>query len=368
MSKAAELAALIGSGQAQGNKNLIINGNMAVNQRGSVNTSDGNTVHGLDRMAVFLRGGPAATITQDTDVPSGQGFSYSNKIDVTTGDALGTANDFCLFRQKIEGQNLQQLKKGTSSAESLTLSFWIKSTITGTYVLEIRDATNTRDIHKTYTISSSNTWEYKTLTFEGDTTGAIDNDNTSGFEVSWMLGQGTDYTSGTLNTTWASVVNTNRAVGQVNAVSSASNNILITGVQLEIGDVATAFEHESYAETLRKCQRYFYRIGGNETDALGGNVGRMASGVMFAATTAQVIRPNPVTMRLAPDVTFDDAVANYTVMTSRTTNAVTAVGTNTSTISTMSISLTCGATSVDGDGAVLRSTRAQSTVSISAEL
>jgi len=298
MSKAAQLAALIGSGQAQGDKNLIINGGMAVSQRGSVNTSDGNTVFGLDRMAVFLRGGPAATITQDTDVPSGQGFGYSNKIDVTTGDALGTANDFCLFRQKIEGQNLQQLKKGTSSAESVTLSFWIKSTITGTYVLEIRDQTNTRDIHKTYTVSSSNTWEYKTLTFEGDTTGAIDNDNTSGFEVSWMLGQGTDYTSGTLNTTWASAVNANRAVGQVNAVSSASNNILITGIQLEIGDVATPFEHESYAKTLQKCLRYFFRA----TSGGDGQIATFGAGVAYASNSYLGEYTTPVPMRAQPSI------------------------------------------------------------------
>jgi len=301
MSRARDLADLGGSADAGGltGRNLIINGAMAVNQRGSVNTSDGNTVYGLDRMAVFLRGGPAATITQDTDVPSGQGFGYSNKIDVTTGDALGTANDFCLFRQKIEGQNLQQLKKGTSSAESLTLSFWIKSTITGTYVLEIRDETNARDIHKTYTVSSSNTWEYKTLTFEGDTTGAIDNDNTSGLEVSWMLGQGTDYTSGTLNTTWASSVNANRAVGQVNAVSSASNNIYITGIQLEVGETATPFEHEDFGTTLRKCQRYYYKI-------------LQLFGVGFANSDsqAQVNIPFPVQMRTYPAAIDTTGTAN----------------------------------------------------------
>ena len=305
MTQARDLADLAGAATAGTitGRNLIINGAMAVNQRGSVNTSDGNTVYGLDRMAVFLRGGPAATITQDTDVPSGQGFGYSNKIDVTTGDALGTANDFCLFRQKIEGQNLQQLKKGTSSAESLTLSFWIKSTITGTYVLEIRDETNARDIHKTYTVSSSNTWEYKTLTFEGDTTGAIDNDNTSGLEVSWMLGQGTDYTSGTLNTTWASSVNANRAVGQVNAVSSASNNIYITGVQLEAGATATPFEHRSYGEELRRCQRYYYKISPGDTGAIG-------SGIHNTTAQATVLIPYQVEMREGPTAVETSSTAN----------------------------------------------------------
>lgn len=311
--------------------NLLINGNMAVNQRGSVNTSDGNTVYGLDRMAVFLRGGPAATITQDTDVPSGQGFGYSNKIDVTTGDALGTANDFCLFRQKIEGQNLQQLKKGTSSAESLTLSFWIKSTITGTYVLEIRDQTNARDIHKTYTISSSNTWEYKTLTFEGDTTGAIDNDNTSGLEVSWFLGQGTDYTSGTLNTAWASAVNANRAVGQVNAVSSASNNILITGVQLEVGSVANpVFQQESFGETLQKCQRYFTRIpridGSSANTEIANGMGNTTNNFLGVIHFPTEMRANPTLTASGSFRVFNGGTLNPTAGPSRSSSSTVCMG------------------------------------------
>ena len=299
-----------GSGQLgwadrHANPSLIINGAMTVAQRGSVNSSDGNTVYTLDRWALYLRGGAAATVTKDTDVPSGQGFASSLKIDVTTGDALGTSNDFCLFRQRIEGQDLQHLKKGTASAESLTLSFWIKSTVTGTYILELVDDTNTRNIHKTYTVSSSDTWEYKTLTFAGDTTGTIDNDNTTGLEVAWFLGQGSDYTSGTLNTSWAASVNANRAVGQVNAVSSASNNILITGVKLEVGSTATDFVHESYGDTLERCQRYFqksYNLAdaiGNTSDSAGYNVYQIDDG----ALQRDGVRL-PVRMRANPTVTI----------------------------------------------------------------
>ena len=261
MSKAAQLAALIGSGQAQGDKNLIINGGMTVNQRGNVNTSDGSSIYSLDRWVTFVRSGPVAALSQSTDVPTGQGFANSLKLDVTTADALGTASDFCKVSQKMEGQNCQQLAKGTSNAKRVTLSFWVKSTITGTYIAELFDDDNTRQVSQAYTVSSSNTWEYKTITFPADTSGALANDNGNSFEVVWGLGMGSNYTSGTLNTSWSNNTNANRFVGQVNAFSSADNEFYLTGCQLEIGDVATPFEHESYAATFQKCQRY-YQTGG----------------------------------------------------------------------------------------------------------
>ena len=357
--------------QYVGARNLIINGNMAVSQRGtSVTGVSGGGYETVDRFRTAYNGTPdelRVTHAQVADAPAG--LTNSFKLTVTTPETTLATDERVRFHQRIEGFNLQHLAFGTSSALPITLSFYVKSSIAGTYGVDLKNNSATRQAAQSYTISSANTWEKKTLTFAGDTAGAFNNDNSNALNVSWVLAAGTDYTSGTLATAFEAATNANTAPsGQVNLIGTDNATWQITGVQLEIGEVATPFEHESFAETLRKCQRYFYRIGGNETDALGGNVGRIASGVMFSATTGQLIRSNPVTMRDAPDVTFDDAVANYTVMTSRTTNAVTAVGTNTSTISTMSISLTCGATSVDGDGAVLRSTRAQSTVSVDAEL
>jgi hypothetical protein len=258
MSKAAELAALIGSQSAQTDRNFFINGAMQVNQRGSVNTSDGSNVYSLDRWLTFLRGGPAATLSQSTDVPTGQGFANSFKLYVTTADALGTASDFCKVSQKMEGQNCQRLAKGTSSAKRVTLQFWVKSTITGTYIIELFDDDNTRQVSQAYTISSSNTWEHKTLTFPADTSGALADDNGNSFEVVWGLGMGSTYTSGTLNTSWANNTQANRFVGQVNALSSTDNEFYLTGCQLEIGDVATPFEHQSFGDELARCQRYFF--------------------------------------------------------------------------------------------------------------
>ena len=356
--------------QYVGARNLIINGNMACSQRGTSSTGvSGGGYETVDRFRTAYNGTPdelRVTHAQVADAPAG--FSNSFKLTVTTPETTLAANERVRFQQRIEAFNLQQLAFGTSSASAITLSFYVKSSIAGTYGVDLKNSDAGRSAAQSYTISVADTWEKKTLTFAGDTAGAFNNDNGEGLVVSWVLAAGTDYTSGTLATAFEATTNANLAPsGQVNLIGTDNATWQITGVQLEIGE-ATPFEHESFAETLRKCQRYFYSLGGNETDALCSNVVRMASGVMFAATTAQIIRPNFVTMRDAPNVTFDDALSNYTVMTSRTTNAVVSIASNQSTASTMSVSMTCGATSGDGDGAVLRSTRAQSTVSVDAEL
>ena len=157
----------------------------------------------------------------------------------------------------FEGQNLQYLKKGTANALPLTLSFWVKSTKTGTYILEIDDNDNSRNINKSYTVNTSNTWEKKTITFEGDTTGAFDNDNADSLRLIWWLASGTDNTSGTLQTTWGTTVAANRAVGQVNIADDTANDFLITGVQLEAGTSATDFEFLPIDVSLDRCERYF---------------------------------------------------------------------------------------------------------------
>jgi hypothetical protein len=249
-----------------GRKNLIINGAMRINQRGSVNTTDAGGEYALDRWETYLRGGAAATVSQATDVPTGQGFGNSLKIDVTTGDAFGTSNDLALLRTKWEGQDLQQLAYGTSSAKTLTLSFWIKSTITGNYMCSLNNNDdNDRMNNRSYTISSANTWEKKTLTFNGDTSaGTINNDNAGSIELRFWLASGSNYNTGTLSSdgNWEAYNVANQAVGHVNSLNSASNNIYLTGVQLELGSTATDFEYRSYGEELALCQRYYHRIGG----------------------------------------------------------------------------------------------------------
>jgi len=260
MSKAAELAALIGSQTALSNRNMIINGAMQVAQRGTSATfstsSEGYLV--ADRFAFSMNGTSTVyTASQDTTAPDG--FANSLKLDCTTADASLSAGDFTQLHYRIEGQDLQQLQKGTSGAKKVTISFYVRSPKTGTHILEIQDRDNTRSISKAYTVSSANTFEYKEVTFDGDTSGALNNDNGESFRLTWWLQAGSTYTSGTLATSWESTTSANRAVGQVNIGDDAANNFFISGIQMEIGEQATPFEHRSFGDEMTRCQRYFIR-------------------------------------------------------------------------------------------------------------
>ena len=271
-------------------KNIIINGDMSISQRSTSASSITSTgYYTIDRWNWQSDYG-TVTLSQDTDVPTGQGFAKSFKADVTTAGTVGSGGTVVL-RQKIEGQNLQYLKKGTSSAESLTCSFWIKSTKTGTYICELFDADNTRQISKSYTVSSSNTWEKKEITFAGDTTGAFGNDNANSLQINWYLSAGSDYTSGTLSTTWTSSTNVNRAVGQVDAQDNTSNNIYLTGIQLEAGTSASDFEFLPVDVNTTRCLRYYQKSyayatapGTNTTNGLhttDGSAGGLTTGYLY---------------------------------------------------------------------------------------
>ena len=238
-------------------RNIIINGDMSQSQRSTSVSSltSSSTYQTIDRYATELGSNGTWTQSQSTDVPTGQGFAKSLKMDCTSTGSGG----YLHITQRFEGQNLQYLKKGTSSAESSTLSFWVKSAKTGTYIAEFRDIDNTRNISKSYSISSADTWEKKTITFPGDTSGAFGNDNGSSLELNLWLAAGSSNTSGTLQTNWGSQVAANRAVGQVNLGDSTSNDWYITGIQLEAGTSASDFEFLPYDVNLRRCLRYYYQ-------------------------------------------------------------------------------------------------------------
>ena len=261
MSRAREFADLASSADAGGitGKNLIINGAMQVAQRGTseAGVTSEKYANAPDRFKFIIGNAGTWTVSQSTTAP--EGFSNSYKLDCTTADASLAAGDYILVSQFIEGQNLQHLKKGTSNAESVTLSFWVRSAKTGTYIVEIRDNDNTRSISQSYTISSADTWEHKALTFSGDTTGALGNDNGNSLAVQFWLAAGSNFTSGTLATSWGSVTNANRAVGQVNLADNTANEWYITGVQLELGEQDTPFEHRSFGDELQRCQRYYQK-------------------------------------------------------------------------------------------------------------
>ena len=225
-------------------KPLIINGDMAVAQRGT--STSGITASSLitcDRMNQILADNGTWTQSQSTTTPTGQGFAKSWKIDCTTADTSVAAASKNFLSYKFEGQDVQLFKKGTSNAEKLTLSYWIRTTVTGTYVAELYDTDNTRSISQTYTVTDSNTWQKIVLSFVADTSGTLTNDINESFVVNIWFGAGSNFTSGTLNTSWGTATNTNRAVGQVNGASSTSNEIYVTGLQLEVGEYTASTLH-----------------------------------------------------------------------------------------------------------------------------
>ena len=245
-------------------RNICQNGDMSISQR-TTSTSGVSTTGQfvLDRWKLNVDSMGAWTISQSTDVPTGQGFASSMKWDCTTADASPAADDNIQLQQRFEGQNLQYLKKGTSSAESTTLSFWVKSNKTGTYICELRDKDNSnRHINKSYTISSADTWEKKTITFAGDTSGTLGNDNNSSLELYFNLLAGSNFTSGTLDTSWNAYNAANYAVGQVNLADSTSNEWYVTGVQLEVGETASDFEFLPVDVNTQRCLRYFEKLTG----------------------------------------------------------------------------------------------------------
>jgi hypothetical protein len=289
-----------------GYRNIVINGDMQIAQRStsvaSITTQGYKT---LDRYYLLISSLGTWTQSQSTDVPSGYGFSNSLKMDCTTANASPSASGYLGISQSFEGQNLQYLKKGTANAVSLTASFWVKSTKTGTFIIELADSDNSRSISKSYTVSVSNTWEFKTVTFAGDTTGAFTNDNGKSLEIIFWLGAGTDFTSGTLQTTWGSSVTANRAVGQVNIADDTSNDFYITGVQLEAGTTASDFETLPVDVNLARCMRYYQIV-----DSVIGTAG--ATTAVYAAILF------PTVMRASPSIsasgvmTWRDLAADFT--------------------------------------------------------
>ena len=290
-------------------RNILINGDMSINQRGTVSGISTNT-YTLDR---WITEGDDATLTisQDTSVPSAQGFATSLKIAVTTANASVAASDAQMIGQRIEGQLLQQLLYGTSSAKSFTLSFWVKSNITGTYAMQFQNDDNNKVRTTTYSISSANTWEKKTITISGDTASGFDNDPNRSFRVLWWLAAGSDYTSNSASSgAWiarSSNINSIAYGHAVNVTSSTSNTFYLTGCQLEVGTTASEFEFLPFDVNLLRCQRYFYMHAQGAGDELG-------IGCYYNSSQIALDFQFPVTMRTAPSVyqtTGTDYFATY---------------------------------------------------------
>ena len=241
------------------NRNKLINGENLISQRGTSETGVSSTKYASapDRWQFYAYpSGQSGTFTVSQDSTAPNGFQKSYKVDCTTADTSLQADSGVILRQTIEEQNLHDFRKGFSDAKQFTLSFYVKTTKTGTYVCELYDMRNTRHVSATYTVSDTN-WNRYIITFPADTTGAFTSgSNGGGMIVHWWLVAGTNYTSGSLGTTWGNTA-ANRAVGQLNFADSTSNDFYLTDCQLEVGSVATDFEHRSFAQELALCQRYF---------------------------------------------------------------------------------------------------------------
>ena len=343
MTKAAELAKMgevLTNSQIGGRRNIIINGAMQVAQRGdtaSVQTGYG----GCDRFQFATSGTCRVTLKQSTDVPSNQGFINSQQVDVTTADTSLAASDFAQIRTKIEAQDLQHLKYGTSEAEKLTLQFWVKSSKTGTHIIELYhyDANYMSD--QTYTISSADTWQKVTVTFDGYQTTNFANDNGIGLGVQWWLLAGSTYSSGTLTSnTWHNT-QANRTVGQVNVMDSTDNNFYLTGVQLEVGSQDTPFESRSFGEETALCQRYFYRVGDNAHTSPICNMMAYSNNDIYGACRL------PTKMRTRPSIAYSSLPRAYKVAGDA---VVDSVSINTANSSTQDLRLYAGKSSYFSSG------------------
>ncbi len=299
-------------------RNIVINGAMQVSQRGTSEASISGTSTGYknapDRMWFGTRATGTWTVSQSTEAPEGFGTSY--KVYNTTADASLAANSYLQLSTKFEGQDLQHLKYGTSNAETTTLSFYVRSNLTGVFPVELEGTESTnRHISKTYTINTADTWERKEVTFAGDTSVASDNDNGQAISIIWWLASGTNYTSGTLASSWQNMDSADRAVGIANNLGAGTtNDFHITGIQWELGSNATPFEHRSYGDELARCQRYFYQLTSDDSSQFVG------LGGFYNATQLEVPVTFPTTMRTNPTFSSASVTNGYSARNEDTGN------------------------------------------------
>lgn len=357
--------------------NLIINGAMQVAQRGTSAVAAGSgTYPSLDRFKAWDNSSGAYTVEQSTTAPVG--FTTSLKAQVTTADTSLSGAEYAQLSQQIEAQNLQHLAYGTSDAKTVTLSFHVRSNKTGSYSISIYKSDATIYLFsKSYTINSADTWEKKTITitptagstsFITSAAGAIANDNGIGFYVFWNLAQGSAYQTATDNT-WSSNTSHYSDTNQVNWMDSTSNNFYLTGVQLEVGEVATPFQHEDIGTTLARCQRYYYRsptpnggMSANETFPCVGN--------MDGTQTGAYMIQFPIPMRSAPTAFEQSGTASdYSIRVTSDANGTSVPTAGGFTAENAIINLiSSGAGFTSGQAAFMRAESTDAFLAFSAEL
>ena len=318
---------MVESTGAFGRRNILINGDFRVAHRAGEITNIGanaSTYYTADRWKLDMGGSNSGRVTMTAgteDAPTESNVTTSLKLNCTTADTSIGAGEYFILLQQIEGFNLQQFKKGTSGAKQYTVSFFVKGNGSATYVVELYDIDNGRQISKTFSVTSS--WSKVELTFPADTTGAFGNDANASLNVSIWLHAGSDYTGGTLNSSaWAAQTAANRAAGISSFMSSTSNEFYITAVQLEVGDVATDFEILTRGETEKLCHRYFQKYAYGDL-ASGSSDAGIFNGSMWSATAfyGMFYFPRGET-RPAPTLTLSSATG-LTVFAGGSTSATT---------------------------------------------
>ena len=293
MSNARKLADNLPSvGQLSG-RNVITNGGMTIDQRnsGSATTPSADRTYTLDRWLARMSSGSKYSVQQVTDAPSG--YYKSLKVTSAAATTVGT-NDYYQINTPLEGYSVTTFDLGLSTAKKLTLSFWVKSSLTGTFGGAYSNNAGNRFYAWTYTISSANTWEHKTITVDGVTDGSWERTNGAGLWVYWTLGAGSGVqgTAGSWGTTFK-----RGPTGATNVVATNGATWQITGCQLEVGPQSTPFEYEKYGDTLNKCYRYFFRW---KVDAAGGTYNFWNTGYAYSSNGVNIVGQLPVNMRASP--------------------------------------------------------------------
>lgn len=345
------------------NRNIVINGGMTVAQRAtSTSTFRGATEYRtIDRFKTEVASYSTVegTVSQSSESPVG--FSSSLRINVTTAESIA-AGDLATIRYRIEGQDCQQFAYGTSNAKTLTLSFWVRSSITGTYALSLYQPDDARNIGLTYSIDTADTWEYKSLNIPPDTTGVIDDNNGEGLQIAWNLSVGSTY-RGTDNTTWGAYASARWATGHTADLLGSTSNFYLTGVQLETGSIATPFEYRSYGDELARCQRYYCKLIADTGDTF-------CNGYNQNTRNTRNIVHFPVTMRVAPTALEQTGTAaNYRILHGTTVTACSGVPVFLSaTTNTGEIQADTGSGLTAGQGNALESNSNDTYLAFSAEL
>ena len=327
-------------------KNRIINGDMRIDQRNAgASVTPANGAYTLDRWAAYQSVASKFSLQQSTTAPSG--FTNSLKVTSLSAYSVGAA-DYYLVAQNIEGFNIADLAWGTASAKTVTLSFQVYSSLTGTFGGSLANSSNARSYPFTYTISTANTWTTISVTIAGDTTGTWETGNGIGFKVYIGLGVGSTYSGAAGSWSGSNFLS---ATGATSVVGTNGATWYITGVQLEIGSTATPFERRLYNQELANCQRYYYRISATS------NSQPFANAFCDSTTVARGVVPFPVTMRDRPTALEQSGTAaNYAIVSSPTGQNCTSVPAfGNSTVISSEINFTIASGLVAGQGCILRS-------------